>query len=171
MKGYTQYPEKITVIVRKEGDGQNETQQQGAKVGGGQIVKNEGKIESLIPKNTQGNGSMYLTNKLFSEAKQAVSYIRQFKGDVNGDQALQDRADREAEILNDTVGTLLNVGMSSFKYGIWGGVIAAGTAAISIGAKYYARQRDYDMRMFKENQNISYMRARAGINLTTGRLR
>ena len=64
-------------------------------------------------------------------------------------------------------------------YGAWGGpigsVLGATLAGVSTGAsiitKYATKDRDFSVKEFKQNNEISYMRARAGINLTTARLR
>ena len=64
-------------------------------------------------------------------------------------------------------------------YGAWGGpigsAIGAGLGAIqsglSLAVKYAGREREFSYKVFKENNAIEYRRARASINLTTGRLR
>ena len=64
-------------------------------------------------------------------------------------------------------------------YGAWGGpigaILGATFGAISSGAstavKYLGREREFNYKVFKENNSIEYQRARASINLTTGRLR
>ena len=64
-------------------------------------------------------------------------------------------------------------------YGAWGGPVGAVlgvafaglTTASSIGMKYMQREREFNYKQFKENNSIEYRRARASINLTTGRLR
>jgi hypothetical protein len=65
--------------------------------------------------------------------------------------------------------------LSGVQGGPWGiaiGALAgAATSAISIGEKYLTRERDFNYKVFKENNAIEYQRARASISLTTGRLR
>ena len=64
-------------------------------------------------------------------------------------------------------------------YGAWGGPIGAVlgatfgaiSSATSIGVKYAGREREFNYKVFKENNAIEYQRARASINMTTGRLR
>ena len=64
-------------------------------------------------------------------------------------------------------------------YGSWGGPVGAAfgaafgliTSGTSAVVKYAKRQRDFDYKVFKENNAIEYNKTRAGINLTTGRLR
>lgn len=92
-------------------------------------------------------------------------------GDRNGDKALQSIVDRQIEIADDTLSSLLTIGITTAQFGLVG--LAASAVAVGTGlvTKYVARKREYDVQIFKENQNIQYMRARAGINLTNGRLR
>lgn len=95
-----------------------------------------------------------------------------------GDQALQQRVERQIEILEDVSGFASNLARGAV-FGAWGGVpgvivgttIAAITSASSLGVKYSGRQREYNYKVFKENNAIEYKRARANINLTNGRLR
>ena len=99
-------------------------------------------------------------------------------GARHGDQALQDNVMRNVEVLQDFGGLATSVAMGA-TYGASGGTLGSiigatlagiGTAA-STGVKYMTRQRDFDYKMFKEENAIQYARARASINLTTGRLR
>ena len=99
-------------------------------------------------------------------------------GQRNGDEALQDNINRTMEIVKDTTGLASSVAMGAV-YGSWGGpigtamgmVLGLASTAASIGAKYANREREFNFKMFKENNAIEYKRARASINLTTGRLR
>ena len=99
-------------------------------------------------------------------------------GARHGDQALQDSVMRNVEVLQDFGGLATSVAMGA-TYGASGGPLGSiigatlagiGTAA-STGVKYMTRQREFDYKMFKEENAIQYARARASINLTTGRLR
>ena len=95
-----------------------------------------------------------------------------------GDQALQQQLERQVEYVSDVTNVATSVAMGA-TYGAAGGVPGAilgalmmgGQTLSSLGVKYSTRQRDYNMKIFKENNAIEYKRARAQINLTTGRLR
>ena len=52
-----------------------------------------------------------------------------------------------------------------------GATIGAVSASVSLIVKYAGKFRDYDAKMFKEENAIEYRRARAQVSLTTGRLR
>lgn len=99
-------------------------------------------------------------------------------GYTNGDQSLQERVSRQMEVIQDATGFASSVAMGAI-YGAWGGPIGsvlgatmgAVSSAASLTSKYANRQRDYDYKIFKENNAIEYQRSRANINLTTGRLR
>lgn len=96
----------------------------------------------------------------------------------SGDQALQESAMRQLEIYRDTSGLASSVVMGAV-YGSWGGpigtIIGAGLGAATTGMsllfKYADRRREFNFKRFKEDNAIEYKRARANINLTTGRLR
>ena len=95
-----------------------------------------------------------------------------------GDQALQSQVERQVEIVSDTTNIATSVAMGA-TYGAAGGTLGSIAGALMMGtqtaattiAKYMGRERDYEMEMFKQNNAIEYKRARAQINLTTGRLR
>lgn len=108
----------------------------------------------------------------------SVNYAVQGIGDKYGDQALQELAQRKVEIFQDATGFASTVAMGT-TYGAAGGPlgIALGTAfglisaSTSLGFKYTTRARDFDYKVYKENNAIEYQRARASISLTAGRLR
>lgn len=95
-----------------------------------------------------------------------------------GDQSYQEQVSRQVEIMKDVTGFASSVGMGAL-YGAWGGPIGAVlgatfgaiTSATSTGVKYKGREREFNYKVFKENNAIEYQRARASINMTTGRLR
>lgn len=99
-------------------------------------------------------------------------------GYKQGDQALQQQVERQVEQISDVTNVATSIAMGA-AYGAAGGPLGSLAGALMIGGqtvsstllKYSTRQRDYDMKMFKENNAIEYKRARAQINLTTGRLR
>ena len=95
-----------------------------------------------------------------------------------GDQALQQETERQVEQVMDISNIATSVAMGA-TYGAAGGPLGSLAGAVMMGAqttsstilKYATRKRDYNMKIFKENNAIEYKRARAQINLTTGRLR
>ena len=181
---YQQGTQRIEIIVRKEGGGGSSV---GAKetptedVGGKQTTwktsvfgsENPNRIKRVIKTNT--------THAL-AVSKQVVDlgieYWISGLGYKNGDQAYQDRVSRRMEIVKDVTNVASSIAMGAL-YGSWGGPVGAVLGAsfgaissgISIATKYASRERDYDFKMFKEQNAVAYSRARAGINLTNGRLR
>jgi len=110
--------------------------------------------------------------------KQTINYFINDIGRKNGDASLQDHINREVEIITDATGVLssaLTGAAAGAMFGIGGavigGVVGVASSAISLGFKQAERSRDFDFKEFKENNSIEYQRARASINLTTGRLR
>ena len=96
----------------------------------------------------------------------------------SGDQSLQAQINRKIEIVQDVV----NVGSSIISGALMGsslgpvgtivgGLVGAAGSAVSIGMRQQSREREYSYQVFKENSSIQYQRARAGLNLATGRLR
>lgn len=172
--------QKIEVIVRKEGGGgeKNNREVSAEEVGG----KNESApLGGWFGKNPKRTMKVNATHML-AVAKQAfnsqVNYQIHATGYISGDEAYQDRVGRQMEIVQDGANVATSVAMG-ITYGsaggpvgaLLGGFIGALSSGISIGYKYKGRYLDYDFKMFKENNAIEYKRARANINLTTGRLR
>ncbi|MBQ2652172.1 MAG: hypothetical protein IJF83_01320 [Methanobrevibacter sp.] len=178
---YQQGTQRIEIIVRKESNGQD-----GAKENDTENVSSNG-----TQNDTQKSGGLTARQKrivktnlthALAVTKQVVDlgveYYVSGIGQRNGDQALQDQVSRNVEIVKDVTGFASSVAMGAL-YGSWGGpvgaVLGATFGAISTGAstfvKYANREREFNFKMFKENNAIEYQRARAGINLTTGRLR
>lgn len=95
-----------------------------------------------------------------------------------GDQALQQQVERQVEQVTDVTNIATSLVMGA-TYGAAGGPVGMIAGALMMGAqttssvllKYATREREYDFKMFKQNNAIEYKRARAQINLTTGRLR
>ena len=179
---YQQGTQRIEIIVRKEASGG----QDGAKETESENVSSTG-----TQTETQTSGGLTARQKRIIKtnathalaiAKQVIDlgieYYVSGIGQRNGDQALQEQISRKVETVKDTTNFASSVAMGAL-YGSWGGtlgtVLGATFGAISTGAsiasKYKSRQRDYDYKVFKENNAIEYQRSRAGINLTTGRLR
>ena len=107
-----------------------------------------------------------------------IEYFIAGMGNKFGDQSYQEQVSRQFEMVKDVTGFASSFGMGAV-YGSWGGTIGAVlgatfgavSTATSIGVKYMGRERDFNYKVFKENNAIEYQRARASINLTTGRLR
>lgn len=119
---------------------------------------------------------------LFAVTKQTtglvINYMLGGIGYQNGDAALQDSIERRVEQIQDKTSLVSSFGMGAL-YGSWGGPIGAVagatlntlSTAASILTKYATRTREYNIKVFKQESGIAYQRARASINMTTGRLR
>lgn len=96
----------------------------------------------------------------------------------NGDTAMQEAVQRNIEMAEEGITLLSSIGIGA-TYGSAGGAagaligatIGAVSASVSLIVKYAGKFRDYDAKMFKEENAIEYRRARAQVSLTTGRLR
>ena len=179
---YQKGTERIEVIVRKEG--------------GGVAGINENDVENVTSSSITNSGKKGLkmddirrkrfiktnTSHAFSAFKQAadlgINYYIGGVGQRNGDQAYQDTWQRNMEKVQDVTNIASSVAIG-ITYGSWGGPVGAAfgaafgliTSGTSTIVKYAKRQRDFDYKVFKENNAIEYNKTRAGINLTTGRLR
>lgn len=173
--------QKIEVIVRKEGGGgeKNNRETSADNIGG----KNDNQLPAggffgRNPMRTIKVNATHLVavSKQFLNAQ--INYQMQKIGYISGDEAYQDRVGRQVEIVQDAGNVATSVAMGAV-YGAAGGpfgilagmAIGAASSGISLAYKYKGRYLDYDFKMFKENNAIEYKRARANINLTTGRLR
>lgn len=182
---YQQGTQRIEVIVRKEGGGTTETaakETSADEIGGGKETtwrtsvfgsENPNRIKRVIKTNT--------THAL-AVSKQVIDlgieyWIGGF-GNKYGDQAYQENVQRRVEMVKDVTNVASSIGMGAL-YGAWGGpigsvlgaVFGAVSSGVSTAVKYAGREREFNYKMFKENNAIEYQRARASINLTTGRLR
>ena len=179
---YQQGTQRIEIIVRKDS-------------GGGQDGAKETETENVSSNDTQNetqkSGGLTARQKrmIKTNATHALAVTKQVAdlgleyvvgglGQKYGDQALQENVERNVEIVKDVTGFASSVAMGAL-YGSWGGpvgaVLGATFGALSTGAstavKYANRERDFNYKVFKENNAIEYQRARASISLTTGRLR
>ena len=185
MRLYQQGTQRIEVIVRKDsgnlsnlGAREISTDEVG---GGGKTTRSTNIYGSNNP---QRNKRVIKTNTTHALAlsKQLINLGTEFVisglGNRRGDQAYQENISRQFEIVQDTTNFASSVAMGAV-YGAWGGpigaILGATFGAISSGAstavKYLGREREFNYKVFKENNSIEYQRARASINLTTGRLR
>lgn len=180
---YQQGTQRIEIIVRKEGGGGDA----GAKetpadnAGGKETTWRTSVFGSENPRRIR---RVIITNTTHAVAvsKQVIDLGLEYwvsgLGYKNGDQALQDATSRKVEKVKDVANVASSVAMGAV-YGAWGGPIGMALGAlfagvstgVSTAAKYAGREREYDYKIFKEQNAIEYNRARAGINLTNGRLR
>ena len=176
---------RIEVIVRKESDasssGANETDIDSVGTNGGsglvdtrgQAAREANRLKRIVKTNA---------THTFAVMKQVAGLVVEYKisglASQNGDQALQDQVSRKVEILEDATNLTTSV-MQGATYGSWGGpagtLIGMALSLISTGTSIMirnrGREREFNYKTFKENNAIEYKRARAGVNLTTGRLR
>lgn len=181
---HQQGTQRIEIIVRKEG-GAGET---GARetptdeIGGD--AENQKSSFWFGNASPQRRKRIIKTNAthLLAVTKQVTDLVLEFEvsglGYKNGDQAYQDQVARQVEIVKDVTNVASSIGMGAL-YGSWGGPIGAVAGMLlgalstgaSTGVKYAGRGREFNYKVFKENNSIEYQRARASISLTTGRLR
>ena len=180
---HQQGTQRIEVIVRKES-------------GGGTSGANETDVEDVGSKETTWRTTVFgsenpqrikriiktNTTHALAVTKQVVDLgIEYWVGGLGmkyGDQAYQENVQRRVEIVKDYTNIASSFGMGAL-YGAWGGPIGSVLGAtfglissgVSTAVKYAGREREFNYKTFKENNSIEYQRARASINLTTGRLR
>ena len=178
---YQQGTQRIEIIVRKDSIGQD----------GAKETETENVSSSDTQNTTPTSGGLTARQKriiktntthALAVSKQVIDlgieYYVSGIGQRNGDQALQDQINRKVEVVKDVTNLASSVAIGAL-YGSWGGpvgaVLGATFGAVSTGVstavKYASRERDFNYKVFKENNAIEYQRSRAGINLTTGRLR
>ena len=178
---YQQGTQRIEIIVRKESTGQDGAKENDTENVSSNDTQNETQKSGGLTARQKRMIKTNLTHAL-AVTKQVVDlgveYVVSGIGQRNGDQALQEQVSRKVEIVKDVTGISSSIAMGTL-YGSWGGpvgaVLGATLGAVSTGAsiftKYKGRERDYNYKVFKENNAIEYQRSRAGINLTNGRLR
>lgn len=171
--------QRIEIIVRKAGGmdsaGAKEKEADEANAEKGKNEDGQGTKRSKTWWRTQiTHGAAVLKQMSTQWFNYAVAGI----GNKYGDQALQQQVERNIEQMTDVTNVATSVAMGA-TYGAAGGPLGSALGAFMMGAqtvsstvlKYKTRDRDYDMKLYKENNAIEYKRARAQINLTTGRLR
>lgn len=181
---YTQ-AQRIEVIVRKEDTaaataGANEETADGINTGtSGDGVGSGGTPTSA--RDSKINKRIISTKVLsagIAVTRLAVNYYVGGVGYRNGDSAQQEAVQRNIELVEESAGILLSIGIGA-TYGvrggavgmIVGGAVAAATTGTSLAVKYLGKSREYNMKVFKEENAIEYRRARANLSLTSGRLR
>jgi len=177
---YQSGTQRIEIVIRKDvvptdntTDVDKVTSQNGAGAdenGGGDGVSDN---EKLILTNVTHSLS---TAKMLTDL--GIEYQLGGFGYRTGDQAYQDAIQRKFEVVKDVTNVVSSTGLGALygsKGGVIGAIVGASLGAIkSIGStvvKYKGRDRDYTYKVFKEDNSIQYVRSRADINLTTGRLR
>ena len=181
---YQQGNQRIEIIVRKEGsggEGANTKEIPTDEAGGKTTTWRTSVFGSENPERIKRVVKTNLAHAI-AVSKQVVDLGTEHwvsgSANKNGDQAYQDRVSRQVEIVKDTTNVASSIGMGAL-YGSWGGPIGAvlgaafgaASSGASIAFKYAGREREFNYKIFKENNAIEYKRARANINLTTGRLR
>lgn len=183
MKLYQQ-GSKIEVIVRKEDGGvsQKGNNTTDTEENAGNSNSSNSKLFGSTSKQRQQRIIKTNLTHALAVSRQIFNLALNYKlgglGYEAGDQSYQDLVQRNFEIADDVLSIVSSAGMGAL-YGSWGGPIGAvagavlntASTSVSIAMKYKNRERDYSVKQFKLNNEISYSRARAGINLTTGRLR
>lgn len=111
-------------------------------------------------------------------AQQELNFYVSTIGNKTGDSNLQDLVSRQVEQIKDPA-NIVSSALIGATYGVAGGipgmlfgaVLNTISTATGIVYKYRGRENTLQYENFKQNNNVSYNRARAGINLTDGRLR
>lgn len=182
---YQQGTQRIEVIVRKEGGVATETAAKETptdEIGGDKETTWRTKLYGT--NNPSRRARILKTNATHSLAvlKQGLDLTLEYwvggLGNKYGDQAYQENVQRRVEIVKDATNVASSVAMGAL-YGAWGGPIGAGlgflfgalSTGVSTAVKYGNREREFNYKVFKEENAIEYQRARASISKTTGRLR
>lgn len=176
---YTQKgTQRIEVIVRGEGvygTGEQESAT-GNNNGSGERGKQqwaERRRNRILKLNM-----LHLATATWQLSKRGLRYTINGQGLKHGDQALQDQEEMLIEIGSDLLsgigGVVVGAQMGSFGGPIGatvGAIIGLANAVSNMTFKYLEREREYNFKLFKQENAIEYKRARAGTNLTFGRLR
>lgn len=178
-----QQNQKIEVIVRKEEGvsiAEKEETTPDESGGGGKSWK-DAVFGSSDPRRIKRIAVTNATHA-YAVGKQILGMAENYAitglGYKHGDEAYQDIVQRQFEQAKDVLSIGSSVVMGAV-YGAWGGPLGAVLGATfgavssvaSIGFRDMNREREYSVKQFKQENGIAYQRARAGINLTTGRLR
>lgn len=186
MAAFVQGTQKIEVVVRKENldaatAGANEQAPEEAGSNAGTQAQGSGGESSFFGARGKNFARINATKALalgIMVGRLSLNYAVGGIAYRNGDAAMQEAVQRNLEMAEEGVTLISSIGIGA-TYGSAGGaagaLIGATIGAISAGTslivKYAGRFRDYDAKMFKEENAIEYKRARAQVSLTTGRLR
>lgn len=183
---YTQQTQRIEVIVRKEGGGGEKGNKEVDTEEAGNSNKSFGERATKAVRIVAKAQIMHGIAVAKHIANAGVNFWVGGLGYETGDEAYQQRVGRQVEIVQDATNTATSIAMGAMAGamagsvvpvigtvigGVVGGLLSTANSAAGLISKYMGRQRDFDFKMFKENNAIEYKRARAKINLTTGRLR
>lgn len=172
--------QRIEVIIRKDASGIQGANTKNADQATTEVQQGDG--TSRYSQNRRERIIKTNATHILAAGRQigmlAWQYTVSGKGIQTGDEALQQHYQRSWEVIQDTTGFAANIARG-MVFGAWGGpmgvavggLIAATTSAASLGVKYSSRRREFNYKVFKENNAIEYRRARANINMTNGRLR
>lgn len=178
--------QKIEVIVRKEDTsaataGANDTSAEETTSGTSAGASGAGTYAGSYAASGKVNKRIIGTKVLsagIASTRLGINYYFGGVGYRNGDAAQQEAVQRNVELIEEGAGILLSIGIGA-TYGVRGGPIgmvvgalaATATTATSLAVKYLNKEREYNIKVFKEENAIEYRRARANLSLTTGRLR
>ena len=176
--------QKIEVIVRKEDTSAataGAREESADEVTSGSAGGASGSGTTTFSTNSKVNKRIIGTKVLSASIAAARLGLNYYAGGIgyrNGDAAQQEAVQRNIELVEESAGILLSIGIGA-TYGVRGGPIgmavgaaaAAATTATSLAVKYLNKGREYNMKVFKEENAIEYRRARANLSLTSGRLR
>lgn len=176
---YTQKgTQRIEVIVR--GEGIYGTGEQESATGNNNGSGERGKQQWAERRQSRvfRQNAIHALTTAYQLTKRKIHYNINGFGLMYGDQALEDKAERKMEIYEDVIGGVGGIAAGA-AMGSFGGPIGV-AVGVSIGLanaianvffKYASREREYNFKVFKQENAVEYKRARAGINLTFGRLR
>ena len=183
---FTQGAQKIEVVVRKElvdeaTAGANEKPAENAGNSSDENAQSSSGGSSAFGKRGKNFARINATKAISAVLMTGRLSLNYYVGGIayrNGDSAMQEAVQRNFEIAEESIGVLSAIGIGA-TYGSAGGVagaiigatLGAATAGTSLAVKYMGKYREYDAKMFKEENAIEYRRARAQVSLTTGRLR
>ena len=176
---------RIDIVVRKEsGSLGSDTITSDKSVKENQEEKQESESssrEDRLKKKIIRTAVTHTMSSVLQVGQQTANYITGGIGLYSGDSSYQDYCQRQVEIVTDTVNVASAIGLNTMYgtiysggnigIGLLNGVIGGFSSLSSKYFKYARRHREYDYKVFKENNSIEYNRSRANINLTNGRLR
>ena len=170
---------RIDIVVRADYGGATSDNTQSASTS----PKEEQDLKTDEKRNTKQIRTLttHALSASLTIAFQGANYAVGGSGIYTGDESFQNYQQRQIEIVQDVQNVASSVGLN-MMYGLIysGGNPVVGAINAGIGAmtsltskyvKYAGRHREYNYKVFKENNAIEYNRSRANINLTNGRLR
>ncbi len=183
---YTQQTQRIEVIVRKEGGGGEKGNKEIDTEEAGNSNKSSGERATKAVRIVAKAQIMHGIAVAKHIANAGVNFWVGGLGYETGDEAYQQRVGRQVEIVQDATNAATSIAMGAMAGamagsvvpgigtvigGVVGGTLSAINSAVGLFSKYEGRKRDFNFKVFKENNAIEYKRARANLSLTTGRLR